>query len=293
MRHPVVFRDTTATAMLRLGRADALQRLSDLCRHNAHALFEALRFCAESGIGDFRVNSRILPLKTHPRVGYAAEDLPGAAEIVARFRAAGKFACEHHLRLTFHPDQFVVLNSPDPEIVARSVAELEYQAEIAAWVGADVINLHAGGVYGDRRAALARLGRTWRALPKRIRQRLTLENDDRSYAPAELLPFCEAEGVPFVYDVHHHRCLPDGMSIEAATARALRTWDREPLFHVSSPRHGWAGGDARPHADYIAARDFPAGWRGLDVTVEVEAKAKELAVLRLRRWLRRVAQSRR
>ncbi|OGV66618.1 MAG: UV damage repair endonuclease UvsE [Lentisphaerae bacterium RIFOXYB12_FULL_65_16] len=289
LRYPVAFRDATATAVLKLGRSEALQKLSGLCLHNANALHEALQFCADNGIGDFRVNSRILPLKTHPSAGYAIGDLSAADEIIERFREAGAFARNRDLRLTFHPDPFVVLNSPDPDVVVRSVAELEYQAEVAAWIGADVINLHAGGVYGDSRAALVRLRRTWRSLPSLIRRRLTLENDDRSYTPRALLPFCEGEGIPFVYDVHHHRCLPDGLSVDDVTARAMRTWDREPLFHVSSPRSGRCGGDPRPHADYIAPGDVPACWCGLNVTVEVEAKAKDLAVLRLRRWLLRQA----
>jgi UV DNA damage endonuclease len=65
----------------------------------------------------------------------------------------------------------------------------------------------------------------------------------------------------------------------------LTTWDREPLFHLSSPLNGWDKDPCRPHHDIIDPRDFPDCWRGLDITVEVEAKAKELAVLRLKKAL--------
>jgi UV DNA damage endonuclease len=84
-----------------------------------------------------------------------------------------------------------------------------------------------------------------------------------------------------VYDVHHHRCLPDNLSVAQATQRALTTWNREPLFHISSPKHGWGKKGVCWHNDYIDLHDFPAEWRKLDITVEVEAKAKELAVKRL------------
>jgi UV DNA damage endonuclease len=94
------------------------------------------------------------------------------------------------------------------------------------------------------------------------------------------LPICRSIGVPLVYDVHHHRCLPDELSIETATASAIETWSREPLFHISSPLSR-DNGSCRPHADYIEPSDFPLFWRDLKITVDVEAKAKELAVQRL------------
>jgi UV DNA damage endonuclease len=253
--------------------------------HNADALLSALQFCAEKGIGAFRINSQILPVNTHPDAGYDLNDLPGGDHIVARFKQCGAFSRRHNIRTTFHPDQFLVLSSPDTGVVARSVADLEYHAQVANWVAADVINVHGGGAYGDKTTALNRLVAVIQGLGQAIRKRLTLENDDRVYTPADLLPVCRQTGIPLVYDVHHHRCLPDGNSIEAATQAALGTWNREPLFHLSSPLSGRQNGPCRPHHDYIDPIDFPDGWRGLDLTVDVEAKAKELAVLRLRQWM--------
>lgn len=281
----IKFPVTTALAAGRLKPAARRARLAELCRANAAALGEALRFCAANGIGSFRVNSQVLPLKTHPLLGYELAALPGGGEIISSFKACGALARRLGLRLTFHPDQFILLSSEKPGVTESSVRELEYQAEAASWIGADVINIHGGGAYGDKRAALARAAAALKKLKPAVLARLAFENDDRVYAPADLLPFCRANGLPFVYDVHHHRCLPDGLSVERATALALKTWDREPLFHLSSPKEGWKGADPRPHHDYIDPGDFPACWRGLDLTIEVEAKAKELAIARLRAQL--------
>ncbi len=278
---PIKFRTTTATAMLRLPRAERLARLATLCRANAEALHASLAFCASHGIGAFRINSQILPVKTHPTAGYSIDELPGGGEIVELFRECGRFARERGLRLSFHPDQFVVLNSPNPQTLAHSLAELAYQAEVAEWVGADTVNVHGGGAYGDKTSALAALRRNVERLPDPIRARLTLENDDKVYTPADLLPVCADTGVPLVYDVHHHRCLSDGLSVAEATDRARKTWTTEPLFHISSPIEGWEGPKPERHHDYIDSADFPSEWRGWPLTVEVEAKAKELAVLRL------------
>ncbi len=278
---PIRFRTTTAAACLRSSDEARLLKRSQLCLANAQALGAAVEWCAAHGVGAFRVVSQILPLKTHPQCGYTIDELPDAPAIAAALQTVGAAARRLDVRLSFHPDQFVVLNSPRPEVVAASRAELLYQAEVAAWIGADVVNIHAGGAYGDKRAALVALHRALDDLPDVVRTRLTLENDDVTFTPADLLPLCRAAGIPLTYDVHHHRCLPDGLVIDEATSAAQATWNREPLFHISSPLEGWSGRKPTRHHDYIDSADFPAAWRAMRITVDVEAKAKEAAVLKL------------
>ncbi|WP_417388822.1 UV DNA damage repair endonuclease UvsE [Gimesia sp.] len=286
LNEPIKFRNTTVKASSQMEREAALEKLSRLCRENALALQSSLEFCATHGIGCFRINSQILPLKTHPECGYQMSDLPAGADIVELFQKCGAYAREHAIRTCFHPDQFVVLNSPRRDVVARSIAELEYQSEVAEWVNADVVNIHGGGGYGDKPAALKRFAKNLKHLSPRARSRLTVENDDKTYTPADLLPLYQETGIPLVYDVHHHRCLPDALSIEAATEQALTTWNREPLFHISSPLEGWQGPRPNRHHDFIDIQDFPLCWKGLQLTVEVEAKAKEQAILNLMQLLR-------
>jgi UV DNA damage endonuclease len=278
---PIKFSTTQATPLARLDRPAQLAKLDRLCLNNADALLAALKYCADHDIGCFRINSQILPLKTHPQLGYDLAELPRGQEIIDRFQTCGEFARAHQVRTCFHPDQFVVLNSRRPEVVSASLRELEYQAQVARWVGADVINIHAGGAFGDKGAALADFASALDRLSDDARSRLTVENDDTTFTPADLLPVCRATGVPLVYDVHHHRCLRDALSVEAATDAACATWNREPMFHISSPLEGWNRPKPQRHHDYIAIDDFPDCWRDLDVTVEVEAKAKERAVARL------------
>ncbi len=282
---PIKFRTTTVAAVSRLTPEDRAIKLGSLCRINADALYHAIEACAELGIGAFRIKSQILPVKTHALVGYELADLPEGEATIDRFRASGRRARELGIRLSFHPDQFVVLNTPNPVTLANSLAELEYQAEVAEWVGADTLNIHGGGAYGDKPSALGTLRANIETLSERVRSRLTLENDDKIYTPLDLLPVCRATGVPLVYDVHHHRCHPDGVSIAQATETARSTWNREPLFHVSSPIEGWTGPRPERHHDFIDPADFPREWLGWPLTLEVEAKAKERAIAQLRRDL--------
>lgn len=278
---PIKFSNTTATSAARLDRKSALTKLSDLCLTNARALRAALEFCVGRNIGCFRVNSQILPLKTHPKLGYTLDELPNGKTIVSEFKACGKFARAQKLRTCFHPDQFVVLNSLRADVIEASLRELEYQSEVAEWIGADVVNIHGGGAFGDKPKSLELFRRSVDRLSHRARSRLTVENDDVTYTPQDLLPICRAAGIPLVYDAHHHRCNKDALSIEEATSQAAETWQREPMFHISSPLEGWTGPRPQRHHDFIDIKDFPDAWRTMDLTVEVEAKAKESAVLKL------------
>jgi UV DNA damage endonuclease len=283
-KEPVSFRTTTAKRLLSLQRDRQLQNLSEICLHNASNLYLALETVHRLGIGAFRIMSPLFPRMTHPAVAYRLEELPEEKDIRQKMEETRIFARNNDIRLSFHPDQFVVLSSPHSQVVANSIRELEYQGMLADAAGADLINIHAGGVYGDKFQTLQRLKDVLPHLSVAVRKRLTLENDDVSYTPRDLLSFCERFSIPFVYDVHHHRCNPDGLSVEKATTLAENSWrdvGQELYCHISSPRNGWQGDNPKPHADYIDPADFPACWLVRKMTVDVEAKAKELAVIAL------------
>jgi len=216
---PIRFRTATATAISKFSRQEQLAKLEAIALANAESLLQSLRYCHAHAIGCFRVNSQILPLRTHPEVGWAVKDLPNSGDVVAAFLRCGAFARQNRLRLTFHPDQFVVLGSPNPKVVLSSIAELEYQAEVAGWIGADVITIHGGGSYGDKPTALDLWRRNFARLSKGVRTLIALENDDRVYTPTDLLPLCQTTGIPLVYDVHHIPCrgLAHNSSVELNT----------------------------------------------------------------------------
>src|ERR1039457_6749970 len=273
INEPVSFRTTTAKALSALSRNDQLRKLSDICHNNARNLLLALETVQRLDIGAYRIMSPLFPRMTHSEVGYRLEELPDDTAIQLLHKKIKYFAMTSDIRLSFHPDQFVVLSSPHPAVVTKSIRELEYQAQLGEAVGADVIKIHAGGVYGDKLAALRRFCQVFLGLPDSVKSRLTLENDDVSYTVRDLLPVCKTLSIPLIYDVHHHRCNADGLSVEEATRLAGETWQRlrrEQYCHISSPRAGWEGGNPRPHADYIDPVDFPGCWLGREMTVDIE-----------------------
>jgi len=286
---PIRYRQTTAKTLIKLTRRERLEKISFLCLANCTSLVAALEAVHALGIGAYRIPSPLLPRYTHPEVGYYIKDLPDASAIITKLEEANRLRQQWNIRLSFHPDQFVLLSSPNPEVTRKSVMELEYQAMLAELVGADVINIHGGGVYGDKASALRRFRENFVQLPERVRSRLTLENDDVSYTVDDLIPVCKDMQIPLVYDVHHHRCNPGRLSISEATEQCLASWRQsgrgEAYLHLSTPRDGWHNNNPKAHADYIDRKDFPADWLALDATVDIEAKAKELAVLKIMRQL--------
>lgn len=283
-KEPIKFRTTTAAYLGRIEKP--YEHLDAIVGDNIRALMEAMTYCIAHDIGSFRINSQFLPLCSHPDWKYTIGDLPNGEIHLAELEKCRLYREKHELRLVLHPDQFVVLNSPRNEVVESSIAELTYHAMLADLLGIDVINIHGGGVYGNKVEALARLKSHYQSLAPNIKERLTFENDDKSYTPSDLLPVCNELGAPFVYDVHHHRCLKDNMLIQEATEAALKTWSREPLFHISSPLEGWNGPKPQRHHDFIDPNDFPECWKNLTLTVEVEAKAKEVAIQKLQSALK-------
>jgi len=282
LEEDIKFKTTTFKYFSKLEKQEKLKKLDIIILQNVKSVYSAIEFCVENQIFSFRITSTLLPLYTHSECRYAIDDLPSSDEIFSILKKCKNFSQKNNVRLVFHPDQFVVLNSPREDVVEKSIEDLIYHAYLADLLGADVINIHGGGVYGDKPEALKRLRKTISQLPSNISSRLTLENDDKSYTPSDLLPVCEELAIPLVYDVHHHRCLKDDLTEEEASKKAYATWNREPLFHLSSPKEGWKGPKPSRHHDYIDIEDFPSFWKKmLPLTVEIEAKAKECAVKKL------------
>jgi UV DNA damage endonuclease len=274
---------------------------------------------ASKKIEMYRMASDLAPYVTHP-------DMPQfhkmVAESDAELRAVGAKAKALGIRLSFHPSQYIVLNSPDPTLVEQSVADLLSQAEILdrMQLGPEaVMVIHVGGTYGDRQAANARWVETWKTLPEPVQRRLVLEHDDIRFSASDILWIHHLTGVRLIFDHQHFCCLnPDSLPMMETVRSILRTWPagQQPKIHFSSPRTElrevkrkvkvaldsskasnkkparkakttkvqiaplWTG-----HADYIHPFEFMSFMReakDLDFDVMLEAKVKDMALIRLR-----------
>ncbi len=280
----LTLKETTGRT-LRLANLTA-ERVREVTALNLGALRTILEWNVAHGIHFFRVGSSIVPFASHP-----AFPLDWRAEFDAPLADIRAFAETHDLRLSMHPGQYTVLNSPNPNIVTRAVAELEYHAQFLEAVdpGSGTMTLHIGGLYGEREVALARFGEGFARHSPEAQARLTLENDDKIYGIRDVLELGEALGIPVIFDLFHHKCNPGFTDwredLQPLLERVVRSWgERVPKLHLSSPRE--PGKIA--HADTIAEEDL----RELEALmadvpgdapydVMLEAKLKDVALLKL------------
>jgi UV DNA damage endonuclease len=275
-------------------------------RHSLERLRRILDYLESNDIRMYRMATALAPYASHPDLTQFHGQVEECAEELA---AVGEVVRERDIRLSTHPGQYTVLNSEDEAVQRAAAAELEVQASLldAMRLGDDaVVVLHVGGAAGGKGAGMDRFERGLGLLSERARARLVIENDDRSYALVDVLELSRRTGLRVVWDVLHHRCNdPEGIPSRDALGAALDTWPAGtvPKIHYSSPRldveerkvrtgrrveRKLVLPQLRAHADLIDPIGFGYFLRDSpdrDFDVMLEAKGKDLALLRLREQL--------
>lgn len=265
-----------------------LEKLKTVGLSNLKALEEILKYNIKNDIHFYRITSALMPLVTHPEVGYW-----GHRELFKKdFEYIGKLIKEADMRVDTHPDEFNVINSNNPKVVENTLINLMRQVE---WFedmnykeGKMVI--HVGGGTGGKEAALERFINNFSKFPKELKERLIIENDDKTYTAKETLELCKGLNIPMVLDIHHHNCNNNGENIENLLEDILSTWRDEalpPKMHFSSPKNeNLEGRVDRKHADFINPYDFISFIDTLkkfnkDVDIMLECKEKDVALFKL------------
>ena len=258
---------------------------SELGLQNTKDLFTIIKWNNENGFKFFRITSNLFPWCSE----YKLEDMPDHWEIAGILGEIGKYVDENNMRITSHPGPFNVLTSPHEHVVENCIKDLSVHGEVFDMMGLsrtpyNKINIHIGGVYGDKKSAMERFCKNFHRLPESVKSRLTVENDDKAsmYSVVDLYEgVYKVIGIPIVFDYHHHRFNTGGLSEEDALEVAISTWvDVVPVVHYSESRSiEQEDPKIRPqaHPDYVY--DYINTYDNR-VDIMVEAKAKELAVLK-------------
>ena len=276
---------TTGRSMIkRTFKSKGLDYASELTLANAMDLDKIIDWNILNGYNFFRITSNLAPWKSE----YKWDDLKDIREIRIYLHSAGVKARTHNLRITSHPGPFNVLTSPHKHVVENCIKDLTDHADTFDMMGLsrtpyNKINIHIGGAYGDKPAAMERFCKNFERLPESVQNRLTVENDDKAsmYSVKELYNgVYKRIGIPIVFDYHHHKFCTGDLSEKAALELACSTWPEgiTPVVHYSESRSAEQLDESiRPqaHSDYVY--DYIDTY-GNEVDIMIEAKHKELAV---------------
>lgn len=266
-------------------REAAIRKLERIAQSNLENCLRLLKHNLAHDIRFFRLSSRLVPLATHEALS-GWDHLSPLKEHLAEL---GEFAEKHPMRIDFHPDHFVLLNSPKEEVLKNSLIALRLHYYLLKGMNIEPTHrciLHIGGNYKESEVALERFITNWAEVPALLQKMIILENDDTSFQLQDTLYLCEKLGLPLVFDYHHHLAHHKHPQWEEEWERVLQTWAYSPLpikMHISSPK---SEKQFRHHADFIDVDMFLTFLQHIKGSVEhidcmIEAKQKDEALFQL------------
>jgi UV DNA damage endonuclease len=255
-------------------------RLRDTVQANLSCLGSILKYNVPQGMLFLRITSDIVPFGSHPVCTF-----PWQEHFLDEFQRLGEYIRKYRFRISMHPDQFVLINTPDPDVLKRSIDELLYHTRILDLMELDrsaKIQLHVGGVYGNKGASMERFIRVYDGLDEMIRQRLVIENDERLYSAADCRATHQRTGIPVLFDVFHHSIHNNGEPVKDLILSLSRTWrtaDGIPMVDYSTQQPGKRVGAHAEHIDEEDFRKFLAVTKPVDLDLMLEIKDKEKSAL--------------
>jgi len=274
--------DCTSSRTFRLASYSE-ERLIEIVALNLACLQRILEYNVQHGLLFLRMTSGLVPFASHEINQYNWQD-----HFKAEFQQLGNYIKANNMRISMHPDQFVVLNSPNPNTVKNSIAELVYQGSIMDLMELDTtakLQIHGGGAYGDKGSAIDRFAEVYHTmLPDAVKARLCVENDDRTYSLLDCLRLHEFTGIPIIFDNLHHECVNNGEPMREAVEIAASTWqpERDGILMMDYSAQAPAERKGK-HVQSISEQlfhDFLAETEGLDMDIMLEIKDKEASALK-------------
>ncbi len=250
---------------------------------NIKCLEKTLSYNVKNNIFFFRITSDLVPFASHRVCKYNWQE-----HFKGDLKRIGMLIKKNNIRISMHPDQFIILNSKKERVCSNSIKELEYHARVLELMELDQtakIQLHVGGVYGDKNTSIKRFINNYDEIKDKIKKRLVIENDDKSYTSADCLYINSKTGVPVLFDYFHHRLNNAGEDTGTLVKKIISTWKRKdgpPMMDYSSQLEGERRGR---HAEHIEVKDFKKFLKILentdkDIDIMLEIKDKEKSALK-------------
>lgn len=286
----------------------SLDKLRYIYFSNLESLRYIVKFCQDKDIKSLRVTSGLFPLATYGE--YRDKVLNLLDEVGKEYKKIDYTGVE----LSSHPDQFILLSSANANINANSRVDLEIYAYMRQYIPWNLINIHVGSAAQGHEHHKKIFKEEFNKLSQEAKNIISIENDEKSYGFLETLEVAMENGCMVVPDFHHERCYikrikDNGIGL---SQNEHLDWNEEidktiyenigkivscykhttatPTFHISSPVEGWDGNfrSQCTHANFIDPKDYPnklvglSEKLGIDFRLDIEAKAKEQAIFKLK-----------
>ena len=256
-------------------------RLIQTVRDNLAHLEKILKFNVENRLLFFRISSDLVPFASHPICKF-----DWVYHFKSEFEQLGEYIKANNIRISMHPDQFVILNSSNEKVTENSINELKYHCNILDAMELDQtakVQIHVGGVYGDKPSAIKKFIECYSTLSEAIKKRIAIENDDHLFNLKDCLEIHQQTGIPIIFDIFHHECFNYSKeSIIQAIKKASLTWkvkDGLPMLDYSTQSKGERKGKHAATLDPLLFCNFIMETQRFDFDVMLEIKDKEKSAL--------------
>jgi len=265
------------------------EKLVEKVENNLCCLENILRYNRKNKLLFFRISSDLVPFAGHTICNFNWK-----RHFRKKLAIIGGYIKESGMRISMHPDQFTLINSPRKDVVTRSISDLKWHCELLEAMGLDKkakVQIHVGGVYGNKEGSVERFIENYQKLPLLIRERLVVENDERLYSLQDCIKISAIVGVPVLFDVFHHLCLNNGESTEKALKMACKTWEAKdglPMVDYSSQEFFGRKGKHATTVNIEDFKNFIAKTKMIDFDLMLEIKDKEKSAKKALKIVRRI-----
>jgi UV DNA damage endonuclease len=254
------------------------ERLIQSIKYNLHTLVEILKYNIENNLMFFRISSDIIPFASHSICKFDWKEY-----FRSDFIKIGRLIKENKMRISMHPDQFVLINAKNQDIVNNSIKELGYHTDVLDLMRLDTsakVQIHVGGVYGDREDSKKKFISNYKnLLPEKVKRRLVIENDDHLYNFTDCIEIHWKTDIPILFDTFHHQCFEDNLPLIHALQTAQDTWykNRDGIIMIdySNQEANERKGKHSNTLDMKQFKEFVLSITSLDLDIMLEVKDKE------------------
>ena len=269
-------------------------KVKQCIEYNLNCLLEILHYNINHGLYFFRISSDIIPFASHPIFQFQWKDC-----FSKRLNELGNLIKENGIRISMHPDQFVLLNSYIPSIINNSIKELDYQSGFLDELGLDCtakIQIHIGGVYENKEESIKRFIETYKtSLSNKIKSRLVIENDDYRFDLFDCLRISKEIGIPVILDIFHNDCLGQ-IQVRDAIKFAAETWQNVDGILMIDYSHQEPNSRKGKHSNTLNLdlfEKFISNTNGIDFDLMLEVKDKEKSAIKAKLLADRMKSKRR